>query len=219
MKSSKVVCIIPAYNEEKTIRNVIKRVKKFVDKIIVINDGSIDKTAEISKRAGAKVISYKKNQGVGYTSKIGLKEAIKMKPNVILFIDGDGQLDPKYIPKFINAIKNGANYVSGWRDLSNYPLDRKIGNWGLTKLTNIFCPIGLHDTECGFRAMSLYTAKKIKLVGKRYEREMDFAYEIWRNKLKIKEIKIKVPIFHSKSAIKRGFKNFFFLLKRRFHFI
>lgn len=219
MKSSKVVCIIPAYNEEKTIRNVIMGAKKFVDKIIVVNDGSTDKTAEISKKFGAKVISFKKNQGVDYASRIGLKEAIKMKPTVILFIDADGQLDPQYIPKFINSVKSGVDYVAGWRDLSNYPLDRRIGNWGLTKLTNIFCSTGLHDTECGFRAISLYTAKKIKLTGKGYEREMDFAYEIWRNKLKIKEVKIKVPIFYSKSAIKRGFKNFFFLLKRRFHFI
>ena len=219
MKSSKVVCIIPAYNEEKTIGNVIKRTKKFVDKIIVVNDGSTDNTEEISKKAGAKVISHKKNQGAGYASRIGLKEAIKMKSNVILFIDADGQLDPKYIPEFINSIKNGIDYVTGWRDLSNYPLDRRIGNWGLTKLTNIFCPIGLHDTECGFRAMPLRTAKKIKLIGRGYEREMDFAYEIWKNKLKVKEIKIKVPVFYSKSAIKRGFKNFFFLLKRRFYFI
>ncbi|MDH4130017.1 MAG: glycosyltransferase family 2 protein, partial [Spirochaetota bacterium] len=189
------------------------------DNIIVVDDGSKDRTKEIAKKAGAKVIRYGKNKGVDYASRIGLEGVIKMKSDIILFIDADGQLDPKYIPEFIKAIENGAEYVSGWRDLSNYPLDRKIGNWGLTKLTNIFCPTGLHDTECGFRAMSIETAKKIKLIGNRYEREMDFAYEIWRNKLKVKEIKIKVPVFYSKSAIKRGFNNFLFLLKRRFYFI
>lgn len=218
MKSSKIICIIPAYNEEKRIGDVIKRTRKYVDGIIVVDDGSTDKTSEVSKKSGAEVIRYKENQGVDYVSRVGLKEAIKMKSDIILFLDGDGQLDPQYIPKFINSIKNGADYVAGWRDLSNYSLDRKIGNWGLTKLTNIFCPTGLHDTECGFRAMSLYAAKKIKLIGKRYEREMDFAYEVWRNKLKIKEVKIKIPVFYSKSAIKRGFNNFFFLVKRRFHF-
>jgi glycosyltransferase involved in cell wall biosynthesis len=214
----KVIVVIPAYDEEKTIGTIIKRTRKYVDKVIVVDDGSTDKTSEVSKKFGAEVIRYKRNQGAGHASRVGLKEAIRMKSDIILFLDGDGQLDPQYIPKFIDSIKNGADYVAGWRDLSNYPLDRKIGNWGLTKLSNIFCPTGLHDTECGYRAMSLYAAKKIKLIGKRYEREMDFAYELWRNKLKIKEVKIKIPVFYSKSAIKRGFNNFFFLVKRRFHF-
>jgi glycosyltransferase involved in cell wall biosynthesis len=212
----KTIAVIPAYNEEKKIESVVKHVKRFVGRVIVVDDGSTDKTSEIAKKAGANVIKYTKNQGVDYASRIGLENAIKMKPDTILFVDADGQLDPRYIPKFIKAIKDGADYVAGWRDLSNYPLDRKIGNWGLTKLSNIFCPTGLHDTECGYRAMSIDAAKKIKLMGNKYEREMDFAYEIWRNKLKIKEVKIKVPVFYSKPAIKRGLKNFIFLLKRRF---
>jgi glycosyltransferase involved in cell wall biosynthesis len=218
MKKSKVIVIIPAYNEEKTIGEVVKHVKKFVDKILVVDDGSTDKTSEIAKKAGANVIKHTKNQGVDYASRIGLENAIKMKPDTILFVDGDGQLDPNYIPQFIKAIEDGADYVVGWRDLSNYPLDRRIGNWGLTKLSNIFCPIGIHDTECGYRAMTLEAAKKIKLIGSKYEREMDFVCEIWKNKLKVKEVKIKVPVYYSKPAIKRGFKNFLFLLKKRFYF-
>ena len=214
----KSIVIIPAYNEEKKIGKVVKHVKRFVDRVIVVDDGSVDRTAEMARKAGANVIRNVKNQGVDYASRIGLENAIKMKPDIILFTDADGQLDPKYIPEFINSIKSGADYAAGWRDLSNYPLDRRIGNWGLTKLSNLFCHTGLHDTECGFRAMSLYAAKKIKLKGKGYEREMDFTYEVWRNKLKVKEVKIKVPIFYPKSAIKRGFKNFLFLLKRRFNF-
>lgn len=218
MNKTKAVVIISAYNEEEKIGNVIKNVKKFIDKVIVVDDGSKDRTSDVAKKFGAKVISYNKNQGVGYASKIGLENAIKMKTNIILFVDADGQLDPRYIPYFIREIENGADYVAGRRDLSNYPLDRKIGNWGLTKLSNIFCHTGLHDTECGYRAMTLETAKKIKLIGKGYEREMDFVYEVWRNKFKVKEVSIKVPIFYSKHAIKRGFKNFYYLLGRRFHF-
>ena len=213
----KIVAVIPAFNEEKRIGKGIKVVKKFVNDVIVVDDGSKDRTAEISRKAGARVIRFEKNKGVDYASRAGLEDAIKMKPNIILFTDADGQLDPKYIPEFINSIKSGVDYAAGWRDLSNYPLDRRIGNWGLTKLSNLFCHTGLHDTECGFRAMSLYAAKKIKLKGKGYEREMDFTYEVWRNKLKVKEVRIKVPIFYPKSAIKRGFKNFLFLLKRRFN--
>ena len=75
------------------------------------------------------------------------------------------------------------------------------------------------DTECGYRALRLDAAKKLDLKAKGYGREMDFAYSIWKNKLKVKQIKLGAGVFHPKAAIKRGFKNFFYLLKRRFNLI
>jgi len=215
----KVIAVIPAFNEEKRIGNIILKTRKYADKVIVVDDGSIDKTSEVSKKYGAQVIRYEKNKGKGYATKLGLNKAISLKPDIIIFLDADGQHDPKYIPYFINAIKNGANYACGTRDLSRYPFNRKIGNWGLKILTNLFCPTGIMDTECGFRAFTLEAAKKLDLKAERYEIEMDFAYNAWKNKFKIKQIRIEVPIFHSKAAIGRGFKNFFYLLKLRFNLI
>lgn len=215
----KVVSIIVAYNEEKRIAPVIKNVRKFLKDVIVVDDGSKDKTAEISKKAGARIIRYETNRGKGYATRIGLKKTLKSRPDVIIFLDADEQHNPKYIPRFIAAIKNGADYVYGLRDLSNYSFDRKIGNWGLKTLTNLLCPTGIQDTESGFRALSLDAAKKVRLKSKRYEVEMDFAYEAWRNKFKISYVKIKVPVFHKKFAIDRGIKNFIYLLKRRFEVI
>lgn len=211
------VAILPAYNEEKRIRNTILKTRKYVDKVIVVNDGSKDRTAEIASKAGAHVISYRENRGIGFATKIGLKKAIALKPKIIVFLDADGQHDPAYIPYFIRAVENGADYVSAVRDLSNYPLNRKIGNWGLKVLTNLICPTGIMDTENGFRALSIETAKKIDLRANRYGREMDFAYNVWKNKFRIKQIKIEVPVYYPKAAIKRGFKNFLYLLKRRFN--
>jgi len=213
--ATKVVAVIPAFNEEKRIRNVIMKTKKYVDKIIVVDDGSEDKTKIVASKARAEVISYKENRGVGYATKIGLKKAISLKPKIVVFLDADGQHDPKYIPYFIDAIERSAEYVSAVRDLSKYPFNRKIGNWGLKVLTNIICPTGIMDTENGFRALSLEAAKKLDLKAERYGREMDFAYSAWKNKFKIRQIRIEVPIFHPKAAISRGFKNFFYLLKRR----
>ena len=211
---TKIIVVIPAYNEERRIKNTVLKTRKYVDKVIVIDDGSIDKTALTAKKAGAEVIRYENNRGVGYATKIGLKKAISLKPDIIILLDADGQHNPKYIPYFIEAIKNGADYVCGKRDLSQYPLNRKIGNFGLTLLTNLLCPTGIMDTECGYRAFSLNAAKKLKLEANGYEREMDFAYNAWKNKFKVKQIKIE-STFYPKSAIKRGFKNFFYLLKRR----
>lgn len=215
----KAIAVIPAFNEEKRIGSVIRETKRHVDKVIVIDDGSTDKTAEVSRRFGAQVIRYEKNRGVGFVTKIGLEKAISLKPKVIVFLDADGQHDPRYIPYFLNAIKNGADYVCGKRDLSKYPFNRKIGNWGLKVLTNLLCPTGIMDTECGFRALSLDAAKKIDLkaknYGERYGREMAFAYNVWKNKFKIKQVRIEVHSYHSKTAISRGFKNFFYLIKIR----
>lgn len=211
----KVVSVIPAFNEEKRIRNVIKKTKKYVDYVVVVDDGSIDKTSEVARRSGAHVIVYENNRGAGYATKLGIKKAILLKANIIVFLDADGQLDPKYIPYFISAIKSGADYVCGKRCLSKYPFNRKIGNWGLKVLTNMLCPTGIMDTECGYRALTIDAVKKLELKAQGYEREMDFVFNVWKNKFKVKQIEIEVPIYHPKAAIRRGFKNFFFLLKRR----
>ncbi len=217
MKSYKVIAIIPAYNEERNIGKTVKNTKKYVDKVIVVDDGSFDNTAKIARKSKAKVIRYEENKGVGFASRIGLKEAISLKPDIIVFLDADGQSNPKYIPEFINKIKMGYDYIYGKRSLHNYPINRKIGNWSLTILVNLVCPTKIKDVECGFRAFTFEVAKKLNLKAISYEREVDFIFEVWRNKLKISYVEIKVPRFYPKPAILRGFKNFWFLLKRRFN--
>jgi glycosyltransferase involved in cell wall biosynthesis len=210
------IAVIPAFNEEKRIKNVILKTKKYVDKVIVVDDGSKDRTAEVSKRLGAEVIRYENNEGVGYATKLGLKKAISLKPDIIVLLDADGQHNPKYIPYFIEAIKNGADYVYGKRNFYNYPINRKIGNWSLIILTNLLCPTKIRDIECGYRAFTYEVAKKLKLKSERYEKDIEFAYEVWKNKLKVSYVEIHVPKFYPKPAIRRGFKNFIYLLKRRF---
>jgi len=216
----KIGILLAAYNEEKNIGPIIngikKVLKKFKYKIIVVDDGSIDKTSSVAKKLGAFVIQYKKNRGVGYATSIGLKKTMEMKPDIIIIIDADRQHDPRYIPQFINEIKKGSDYVYGKRNLSNYSINRKIGNWSLTILTNLVCPTKIRDIECGFRAFTYGVARKLNLKANGYEREVDFIYEIWKNKFKISYVEIKVPKFYPKPAILRGLKNFKYLLKRRF---
>jgi glycosyltransferase involved in cell wall biosynthesis len=211
----KVIAVIPAYREEKRIGNVIRETKKYVEKVIVVDDGSTDKTAEVAKKSGAEVIRYELNRGKGYATKLGLVKAISLKPEIIILLDADGQHDPKYIPSFVNAIKNGADYVYGKRSFKNYPINRKIGNWSLIILTNLFCPTKIRDIESGYRAFTIEVARKLNLRSERYELEMDFAYETWRNKLKISYVEIKVPMYYPKPAIIRGLKNFSYLVRRR----
>jgi glycosyltransferase involved in cell wall biosynthesis len=215
----KVVAVIPAYNEAKRIRETIIGTKKFVDKIIVVDDGSPDGTAKVAKAAGVQVMVHDVNRGKGAAIRTAFNEVFKLRPEIIVLIDADGQHDPKYIPYFIDAIRKGADYVCGRRDLSSYPLNRKIGNLCLTILTNLFCPTGIMDTEGGFRALTLSAARKMELKADRYGIEMDFAYSVWKNKLRVKQIQVYAPVFYSKAAIGRGFRNFFYLVRRRFRLI
>lgn len=215
----KSVAIMAAYNEESRIIPVINSIKNYVDSVIVVDDGSTDKTSEVAKSAGATVIRYETNRGNCYATRVGLKKAIEMSPDAIIIIDADGQHDPKYIPEMLKRIENGAEYVATYRDLTIYPMNRKIGNFGLTMLANILCPTRIRDTESGYRAISLEAAKKIHLIGFSYEREMDFIYNVWKNHLKISQIKIEQTKFISKPAVKRGLRNFIWLMKRRFGII
>jgi glycosyltransferase involved in cell wall biosynthesis len=218
MKSSRTIAILPAFNEAKRIGKVILEAKKHVDYVLVVDDGSSDNTSGVARKSGARVIRLANNNGVGYASRIGLRQAIKDRFGIIIFLDADGQLDPRYIAKFIEKISNGAGYVYGRRNLSKYPLSNKIGNWSLTFLANMLCHVGIWDVECGYRAMTLEAARKMRLRSMKYEREMDFLYEVWRNKLKVSSVDVVVPIFIAKSRMRtvlRGFGNFSFLLKRR----
>jgi glycosyltransferase involved in cell wall biosynthesis len=222
MKSSKTVAILPAFNEARRIGKVIQEARKHVSSVLVVDDGSSDNTSEVAKKNGARVIRLENNSGVGYASRIGLNQAIKEKFDIIIFLDADGQLNPRYITNFIEKIDNGACYVYGRRNLGKYPLSNKIGNWGLTFLANVLCPVGIWDVECGYRAMTLEAARKMRLKSMKYEREMDFLYEVWRNKLKVSSVEVIVPIFHKKSrtrTVLRGFRNFWFLKKRRLHIV
>jgi len=109
-----VSAIIPAYNEEQTIKKVIDVIRKSdVDEIIVVNDGSSDRTAEIAKKEGARVISHKKNAGKGAAMKTGVGNA---KGNIIVFLDADlKSLTPKGVNMLIFPVKrNEADFVKSY---------------------------------------------------------------------------------------------------------
>ena len=118
MDRHRVAIIIPAFNEEKTIFKVIKEAYKF-GKVIVINDGSKDKTAKLAKKAGAIVKNHKTNKGYDAALNTGFKIAAKLKTNYIITFDADGQHKPNLIRKFVKLLKSGESIVLGVRDKKN----------------------------------------------------------------------------------------------------
>ena len=163
---SKIIAVIPAYNEESTIGEVIKRVQKYVNEIIVVNDGSTDSTAKIADEAGAFVFTNDYNMGLGVTMKNGLRIAKRLKADIIITIDADGQYLPEEIPNILEPIINlEADLVLGSRvnNKSKMRIINKIGNRVFTWAVNRFSGLHLKDTQTGFRAIRREILEEIKI--------------------------------------------------------
>ncbi len=188
----KIVAIIPAYNEERTISEVIKSTKKYVDEVIVIDDGSKDKTSEMSKFANF-VATHPINMGKGVALKTGFEAAIKRGADIIITLDADGQHDPNDIPKLINILtKEKADIVIGSRKLNEkMPLIFKFGNWFLNKLFTFLFKQAIADTQSGFRAFRANIYDKIKWTTSTYAVETEMLANAGKKKLICKETPIE----------------------------
>jgi glycosyltransferase involved in cell wall biosynthesis len=162
------IAIIPAFNEEHAIGSVILRARQFVSQVVVVDDGSYDRTAEIAQLAGATVIRHEKNQGYGAAIKTIFMTARKMDADELVILDADGQHDPSDIPKLLDPIRSGADIVIGSRFLENkssVPNYRKIGMKILDRATNLAGKISISDSQSGFRAYNRNAIEKLNING------------------------------------------------------
>lgn len=155
-----VVAIIPVFNEARNIANIVDRVTMSVSKVIVIDDGSIDNTySTVPRGEKISVLRNRKNLGKGAALKRGIIEAMRLKPDIFITIDGDGQHEPEDIPKLIQPIRdNQADIVVGSRYLSaqdeKIPRYRKLGLTVIGSLNRVLTSSNLKDSQSGFRAYS-----------------------------------------------------------------
>ena len=211
-----IIAIMPAHNEEKCIKEIVTRTKRYVDRIIVVDDASIDRTYEISKKLPVFLIRHKKNTGLGGALRTGFRKAVlfaKSDNDIIITIDADGQHLPEEIPKFAKKIRQGYDFVLGCRDLSRYPLVKRIGNKFLSAMTNLFSGTNLKDTESGFRAFTKRSLTRLQLKAERYEIAVEIVREIGRNKIKSANVYINSPVYVKGVGVRDGIKNFLYLFK------
>ncbi len=161
-----IIACIPAYNEEKTIARVILKTQKFVDSVIVCNDGSEDMTGEIARSVGAMVLEHGRNFGKGAAMRTLWEACAKLDADIIVTLDGDGQHDPSDIPKVVQPVLTGGADVSIGCRMSRenaVPLHRRLGNRFLSALTNLGTMRNVSDTQSGFRAYSRRAFEKIQI--------------------------------------------------------
>jgi len=183
--------IIPAHNEEKEIKEVIKKTKKYVDNIVVVDDGSTDKTYEAAKNANVVVLRHVVNLGKGAALKTGCEYAIKKGADNLILIDADSQHDPKEIPNFITNL-NKVDIVFGYRKKSkNMPFILRFGNLFIRETINLLFNIKLNDPLCGYRAFKSRIYKKIRWNASDYSIESEMVTKVGKRNLNYKEIPIQ----------------------------
>ncbi len=195
----KLIILIPAYNEEKTIYNVIKKIPSELNATtFVINDGSTDKTKEYAKKAGANIVNHKRNKGYGQAIISGFKKAIEVKPDIIVLIDGDGQHDPKEIKDLIKPIiKNQADFVIGSRFINkmDMPLFRRIAIKIITKIVYCITKVKITDSQSGFRAFSYNTVYNLNLKDTTMGASLEILFQVINKNYRVVEVPITCKYF------------------------
>ena len=188
--SPRVLIVIPAFDEDSTIQEVVKNSKKYGD-VLVVNDGSKDKTELLAKKSGAIVLSNEKNLGYEYSLNIGYLYAIKYKYEIMLTLDADGQLPHYLIPSFINFIEKGSAVVIGKR----FTIVRKTEIL-LAKIS--FLISGIADPYCGMKAYDL-TIKKQEYFSRYNSIGTSLAFDYFSLNLPIKNVDITLSDRNGKS--------------------
>ena len=190
--------VIPVFNEELTIGNVIERLAAVMQKIgfkyeiIAVDDCSTDKSLEISKNQNVQVFSLKKHMGKGYALRAGFAKA---KGDIITTIDSDGSHRPEELPRLLAPIlRNKADLVIGSRYLSQKPVATKKLNAAGVRLFNLLIKIltraEVSDSQSGYRVMKSAVLRSMSLKSSEYEIESEMLVKTARQGFRV----IEVPI-------------------------
>ena len=223
--ASGVSVVLAAYNEAATIRSVVEGCAAHTPELrelIVVDDGSIDGTAEIAERAGARVERLPVNRGKGYAIRHGIQRA---HGDVLMFLDADGQDDPAEIPTLLDALRPGVDMVVGSRFRGRFgegaitPVNR-AGNQFLTGVINLLFDAHLTDTQAGFRCVRRSAAERCTLRASRYDIEVDLLLGVLRGGGRVVEVPVRREArLHGESqlsSVRDGTRILLRILRRRF---
>lgn len=200
--AQKIACVIPAYNEEKFIAGVVGGIPDFIDRIIVVNDASSDRTGEVVAGLGnprVMLINHTVNQGVGGAMISGYRKALEAGVDIVVKLDGDGQMDPANLRRLIAPILRGqADYAKGvrFRDadvLRDMPTVRLVGNLGLSFLTKVASGYwNIFDPTNGYTALGRAALKQLHF--ERLSRDYFFETSMLINLYRIGAVVADVPM-------------------------
>jgi len=189
-----ILIVVPAYNEEKMVGEVVKGLNEFNYEVVVVDDGSKDNTSQIAKNAGAVVLRHFINRGQGAALQTGFDYAKKVGADIVVTFDADGQNKPEEVAKIIEPLLIGQIDVAlGSRFMerkSNVPLIKKIVLRGGILFERLFVGVKLSDAHNGFRAFSKKAINLIELNQDKMAHATEVIQEIKKHKLKFQEVPV-----------------------------
>jgi len=206
----KLAIVIPAYNESVTIDQVIQQVRSVelpgIEKmVIVVDDGSSDKTGEIARSKGVVVIRHLLNRGAGGALGTGIEAALRIGADVVVTFDADGQHSPDDIGRLIEPIRAGrTDVVIGSRmlDPRGMPWTRQIANRIANLVTWVLLAARTTDSQSGLRAFSREAAKRIRITAGRYEVSSQICGEVKR--LQLRSIDVPIKTIYTDYSLSKG---------------
>jgi len=200
----RICVIIPALNESREIAGLIKRVRRFVSDILVIDDGSTDQTAQVAKVVGAEVLRNERNQGKGACLVKGYAYALEKGFDAVISMDGDGQHSAEDLPVFLKAAEDSKDALIIGNRMSNsrnMPFVRVLTNRFMSLLLSLVTKQNIPDTQCGFRLVKKELLEKVNLVTSKFEMESEILIKASRRGFKIRSVPIKTIYGNEKSQI------------------
>jgi glycosyltransferase involved in cell wall biosynthesis len=193
----KILAAMPAFNEEKFIAKTIVGAKKYVDQVIVVDDGSNDATKDIAEEMGVMVIRHEKNSGYGASLQTIFDKARELHIEALVILDADGQHNPEDVGRLLEAlVTNDVDVVIGSRflrdDDKKIPGYRKVGMKVLDNATRIAGVAEISDSQSGFRVYGKRAIDVINLTGDGMSAGSEILIQISDNKLRIAEVPIHV---------------------------
>lgn len=198
-RMGELAIVIPAYNEEESIAEVLREIPSTVEGLrvtpIVVSDGSVDRTAEVARQHGAVVLELPINQGGGAAIRVGYHYAARAGAEIVVTMDADGQHQPADLPQLVAPIlEDRADFVIGSRHLGSYEKVTSLRSFGLgffNVLLNLLLATELTDCSSGYRAFSVRRLPRLTTTESQYH-TAETIMEVRRLGLRIAEVPITV---------------------------
>ncbi len=203
----KTCLLLPAYNESKTIGQIIQETSEFISEIVVIDDGSSDETAEIASASGVVCLANATNCGKGSALRKGFAYTLKHGYQLVFTMDSDGQHDPADIPRFLEHFDNThPDILIGARETKNsqtsMPFHRRINNRLISYVGSKLCGQRVPDFQSGYRLIRAEVLQHVHLETERYETESELLIKAGRLGFRIESLPIQTRYGDEVSHIK-----------------
>jgi glycosyltransferase involved in cell wall biosynthesis len=191
---SQAAAVIPAYQDEKHIGDIVRRTHAQLDHVLVVDDGSNDQTAQRARETGAEVIIHNQNLGKGEAVKTGLRYWLDRKIEWVILLDSDGQHLPEEIDRFLMAAASAtqSTFFIGTRmtNLAGMPFIRRVVNREMSSRISRVCGQEIPDTQCGFRMLHRQLIPELLGGGDRFDYETEVLIIASRKGYKIESVPI-----------------------------